>query len=373
MFEIADAGENSSRFGGGTSAESGTWRAALGSWTRRSQTAPLPAAEAGEDLKAPLASTAPVVQDLELGEDVAQVASGGGNGERRWVSWAKQAAGRVQQHASDAAGQAQQGLAHGLEKAKSVNWDEKVKGVRSGVARGLDRVSDGTSSVELSRNTSLDENGIEFQRSFSDRLGGVVESASSAQKAAREMAGRGLQTISDSQTFQAVKGGASSAASSARGSLSVAGERVSGAATIARDPVRLGRSITLFLLGVILILCSLQFLPILLIAPGRFSSLFTFGSLMILASSVLLNGPQHFIAQYTQRDKLPFSVTYVVGLVGTLWATSIQKSYIFTAVFALVQAASLIFFISTSIPGGRAGLGLLGRLGGMSARALVRG
>ena len=57
-------------------------------------------------------------------------------------------------------------------------------------------------------------------------------------------------------------------------------------------------------------------------------------------------------------SKLPFTIGYLVGLIGTFWATLIARSYIFTAIFAVLQAGSLIYFLLSYIPGGTKGIGL---------------
>eukprot|EP00434_Breviolum_minutum_P008710 symbB.v1.2.007678.t1/scaffold475.1/size199048/19 len=75
--------------------------------------------------------------------------------------------------------------------------------------------------------------------------------------------------------------------------------------------------------------------------------------------------------QASQRKKLPFTLAYTLGLLGTLWATFIRRSYIFTAIFAVIQLVSLLYYICSHFPGGTSTLNLLGRMGGRSARSLI--
>uniref|UniRef100_A0A7S2MY55 Vesicle transport protein n=1 Tax=Alexandrium andersonii TaxID=327968 RepID=A0A7S2MY55_9DINO len=100
--------------------------------------------------------------------------------------------------------------------------------------------------------------------------------------------------------------------------------------------------------------------------------LFAFGSMTLLSSFAILKGPQAFGESLIQREKLPFSGAYVVGLVGTLVATIVMRSYILTAVFGLIQAVALLYFLASYVPGGQALLNFCGRCSGRAARAVYR-
>merc|ERR1711879_848365 len=183
--------------------------------------------------------------------------------------------------------------------------------------------------------------------------------------------GVGLQTLSESHLLQNAREGVSIAATTARGALCVASERVSGAAALAMSPMKLAQFAGVFFLGSIFVMVSLNFLPFLLIAPQRFSVLFTVGSLIMLSSFVILSGPWAFAKQLVQRKRLPYTAAYVIGLFGTLWATILMRSYPLTALFAIVQACSLIYFVADSVPGGRASLRMLCQLCSRSARSIA--
>merc|ERR1712032_107161 len=129
------------------------------------------------------------------------------------------------------------------------------------------------------------------------------------------------------------------------------------------NPAKLGQFIGILLTGFILLIISFNFLPMLLIKPQMFALFFTMGSMTTLSSFIVLSSPWAFAQQMMQSRKLPFSVAYIVGLVGTLWATLIQRSYIFTAVFVIVQALALLYFLFSYLPGGTAFLDMIGRFG----------
>eukprot|EP00439_Symbiodinium_sp_Y106_P052942 s4778_g7.t1 len=167
---------------------------------------------------------------------------------------------------------------------------------------------------------------------------GVASTASSSAASIQER-------ISDSNVIQNARQGAVSA-------LSVASERVQGAASLAMDPCRLWRFVAMFSSGLFLVLFSLNFWNM----PKAFAFLATIGS-----------------EQISQRRKLPYAIAYVTGLLGTLCFTLIWPRHILTAFFGVVQLVSLLYFICAHFPGGTATLNMLGRFGGRSARSLIVG
>merc|ERR1712034_74429 len=92
----------------------------------------------------------------------------------------------------------------------------------------------------------------------------------------------------------------------------------------------------------------------LVIAPQKFCLLFTLGSLLIIGSFSALKGPREFCAHLFELKRLPFSLLYAGSLVGTLWATLIAKSALYTLVLCLAQIAALLQFLGSYFPGGPA-------------------
>jgi len=361
-----------------------SWRSVLGSLASRARSVGSEVAPRARELTVPLAS---------LGASASSDEAAAGD-QPRWAYWARQTAERVKQQAADVAGHAQQGLSQGLEKARS-EWGDGPNGVQGTVSRSLERVTESASSassalqgrlaqgVEKAKSVEWTEQAKGIQRSVSRGLEGVTAGAASAssslqekghgaQQFAKEYSSRSLQSLSESNVLQSAKENASHAAGAARGALSVASDRVSGVATLAMSPAKLAQFFGIFFVGLLFIVMSLNFLPILILAPQKFALLFTIGSITMLSSFVVLGGARAFGSQLMQRDKLPFSIAYGVSLVGTLWATIIARSYIFTGIFAAVQAISLLYYLATFFPGGRSALNMIGRLAGRSVRTVVQ-
>eukprot|EP00927_Polykrikos_kofoidii_P057599 TRINITY_DN51750_c0_g1_i1.p1 TRINITY_DN51750_c0_g1~~TRINITY_DN51750_c0_g1_i1.p1 ORF type:complete len:402 (-),score=111.36 TRINITY_DN51750_c0_g1_i1:40-1245(-) len=274
--------------------------------------------------------------DLERGNGGADVP--------KWASWAKEAATKVRQQVTEKADEARAGLAQATEKAKSIEIGEQAKRLQGGVAGGLGRVAD----VGASATASLQEKG------------------KVAQQKAKELQGKSQQKLGEASSFAAKKAveakeKSANVAGAAKKKLSEAGEGFAGLGALAMSPAKLAQFAGVFLSGTMLVSLSLSFLPVLVIAPQKFALLFAIGSMLMLGSFAVLKGPQAFAMTLIQREKLPFSGSYAIGLVGTLVATLIMKNYILTAFFGLMQVFALLYFLASFIPGGQAILNGCGR------------
>merc|ERR1711920_1080792 len=136
------------------------------------------------------------------------------------------------------------------------------------------------------------------------------------------------------------------------------------------SPAKLAQFGGVFFIGIFLISMSMTFLPTLVIAPQKFALMFAFGSMTLLSSFAILKGPSAFFSSLVAREKLPFSLMYLVGLVGTLVATIVMRSFVFTAVFGVTQAIALLYFLASYVPGGKAILNFCGRCCSKSARVV---
>jgi len=163
---------------------------------------------------------------------------------------------------------------------------------------------------------------------------------------------------------------AANVAGSAKDKLAQAGSSLSGLTALTLSPIKLAQFGGVFLLGIFLISISFSFLPVLVIAPQKFALLFAFGSMTLLSSFAVLKGPHAFFSQLIEKEKLPLSISYAVGLVGTLGATIIMKSYLLTALFGIIQFFALLYFLASYVPGGQTVLNLCGRLAKRLTQAL---
>jgi ElaB/YqjD/DUF883 family membrane-anchored ribosome-binding protein len=282
----------------------------------------------------------PQDQPQETGADPHDVEKGE---VKPWAMMAK-AASNVKKQVAKAAEEADKNIKQGVQKAKSVEWGE----AGAAVTKSMSRLAEQTNSAK----DVLQDKGKEASK----KAASLKDKTSEKLNEAKSNAGQAANKAKDK---------ASAAAGAAKSKLSEAGQNVTGAvggaAALAANPVKLAQFLGIFFVGCMLITLSFSFLPVLPIAPQKFSLLFAFGSLVIMGSIAFLKGPKALATQLIARDKLPFSGAYILGLVGTLVATIILRSFILTAVFGLLQAVALLYFLASYVPGGKAALNFCGR------------
>jgi len=275
-------------------------------------------------------------------------------GEAKPWNMLSKAASAVQKQVASAAEEANKGLKQGVKKAKSVEWGEPA----SMVSKGMQSVADSATSA----GATLQEKG----KAASQKALQAKDQTAEKLKEAKSSAGQAASKAKDK---------ASAAAGAAKSKLSEAGQSVGGAVggvgALAMNPVKLAQFLGIFFVGCMLITLSFSFLPVLVISPQKFALLFAFGSLVIMGSLAFLKGPKALASQLMQREKLPFSSAYIIGLVGTLVATIVLRSFILTAVFGIVQAVALLYFLASYVPGGKAVLSFCGRCTGRLTQKLL--
>lgn len=99
-----------------------------------------------------------------------------------------------------------------------------------------------------------------------------------------------------------------------------------------------------FIIGCVLLMLAFTFLPILALAPQKFSSLFTLGSLCILFSLGVLKGFNNLAKSLCNKEKWTYTAAYIFSVGGTLYFALIQKSYIFVLIASGIQVYKTIFF-----------------------------
>lgn len=92
-----------------------------------------------------------------------------------------------------------------------------------------------------------------------------------------------------------------------------------------------------FAFGIAFIIISFFFLPLIVIAPYKFSAFFTIGSICILVSFAFLQDPWNYLRAQFSGGKLIFSVCYLVSLLLSLYASIIAKNYIATLIVTCGQ------------------------------------
>ncbi|KAI8801135.1 Got1/Sft2-like family-domain-containing protein [Cladochytrium replicatum] len=93
-------------------------------------------------------------------------------------------------------------------------------------------------------------------------------------------------------------------------------------------------------------------LPLVVLRPAKFATLYTVGSILALSSMALLKGPRAHFKHITSRERLPFSIAYFSSMILTLYFALVQSSYIFTILFSIIQLLALLWYLGSYAPGG---------------------
>jgi ElaB/YqjD/DUF883 family membrane-anchored ribosome-binding protein len=300
-------------------------------------------------------------QEGESAEEGVDIEKGEATGAGMWGAWAKKANAmkkQVETAAKEAAEEAHKGLKQGVQRAKTLDLGDPAAMVTAQVTKGMTQVSKSASTVGAA----------------------VQEKGKVASAKANELKEKSAQKMNDakakaSDKAREAKEKANAVAGAAKNKLSEAGSSVTGAvgglAALTMSPMKLAQFIAIFFVGIMLITLSFTFLPVLVISPQKFALLFAFGSIVVMGSLAFLKGPKALMSQLIQREKLPFSGTYVVGLVGTLVATIVLRSFVLTAIFGIMQAVALMYFLASYVPGGKAVLNFCGKCTSRCAQKLV--
>ncbi|XP_034246735.1 protein transport protein SFT2 [Thrips palmi] len=109
-------------------------------------------------------------------------------------------------------------------------------------------------------------------------------------------------------------------------------------------------------MGVICFSIAAFYAPVLLFKARKFALLYTMGSLFFLCSFSFLWGPMTHLRHLFSRERIMFTSCYFGTLFATLYFALFAQSTPLTVLCAVLQIIALLFFLASSIPGGRAGI-----------------
>lgn len=89
--------------------------------------------------------------------------------------------------------------------------------------------------------------------------------------------------------------------------------------------------------AVFFFLAFFLFLPMLVIAPGKFALSFTCGSICTMAAMLMLSGWKAGLSHMVSPERLPFTTVYVGSMLATLYAAVSMKSYLLSLTFSFIQ------------------------------------
>ena len=134
-----------------------------------------------------------------------------------------------------------------------------------------------------------------------------------------------------------------------------------------------------------MLLAFFIFLPMIILRPSKFAITFSLGSALILSSLGFLRGWKAMFGSITSKERLvptagvfPLSTSgiyieidsflcdtftillcdaaYIGSLVGTMYASMVMHSYIYSIAMCVTQFITLVYYIASFFPGGTQGM-----------------
>ncbi len=120
--------------------------------------------------------------------------------------------------------------------------------------------------------------------------------------------------------------------------------------------------LVLLIIGISITFFSLFFLPMVIISPTKFVSLFSLGSIIILTSFIFVYGTKEYILMLFSKERYFYSLIFITSLIVGVYFAIINPYFIICLVCAIIQFVTLIIFTLSFIPGGGMGISFLTNL-----------
>ena len=125
------------------------------------------------------------------------------------------------------------------------------------------------------------------------------------------------------------------------------------------EKLEVERSIGIFsvliCIGIGLIILSFFLLPIVLVSPKKFSFCFAVGSIFVLISFLFLVGSKNYVNKIMDNKRIFISLSFILSIFIGI-GFSLGNHYFISLICSGVQLISMVMFVLTFIPGGRAGI-----------------
>lgn len=104
-------------------------------------------------------------------------------------------------------------------------------------------------------------------------------------------------------------------------------------------------SVACFVLGFFLF-------PVLTLKPRKFVMLWTLGSVLFFLSFGVLQGPVSYMKHLTSKERLPFTVVFLISQVGTIYCAVVLKNTILTLIMGIVEVLAILWYTASYFPFG---------------------
>jgi len=97
-----------------------------------------------------------------------------------------------------------------------------------------------------------------------------------------------------------------------------------------------------------------------LLAPSKFAFSFTLGSMSFMSAFAVMQGPWNWAKAVCSSERIWFTLAYFGSMAGTLVACLRWRSYLLVILFSAVQFCTLLYYGASYVPGGKAGIAIVG-------------
>jgi len=91
-------------------------------------------------------------------------------------------------------------------------------------------------------------------------------------------------------------------------------------------------------------LMSFVMLAMIVAAPDKFVLMFTFAMMAMLTGFAFLKGPRSYVKNLFVDKNMYASVTLIASIVLSLWFSLVERSYIWSLLFCLIELNAVLFF-----------------------------
>ena len=114
-----------------------------------------------------------------------------------------------------------------------------------------------------------------------------------------------------------------------------------------------------FIIGIGITMLSFLFLPMILIAPKKFVSLFSMGSLITIFSFIFYYGTYDFLLMLFNKERRLFTIGFLLSVAIGVYFSFFPTYMIISIICSGFQMIVMFMFILSFIPGGQAGINFM--------------
>jgi len=115
----------------------------------------------------------------------------------------------------------------------------------------------------------------------------------------------------------------------------------------------------IFAIGLLFLVMSFLFLPMVILLPQKFVFLFSIGSIILLSSFIFIYGTLNYLKMLFEGKRWIYSVIYLGSIMIGFYFSFFNPNYLYCLISAIIQVIMLIIFVLSFIPGGETGISFI--------------